>query len=201
MYRTRRRIRRPARRRSAREFRSPVASTCVSSIDDGCCLRVAAFPSRGHVPSWSGPKSGSGGFDVKSVPWGTEQLAFRGHAPAPCASGASHKSEGCNSAKARSIDCGRRGGLAARRRRVTLLHDHRWRQRRRGHRHRRRRPAGGRRIGAVLLGAIVLAYLLGRRLGRRAERRRWERRIAGEARKLGRARDAVRRALDKSGER
>jgi membrane protein DedA with SNARE-associated domain len=55
--------------------------------------------------------------------------------------------------------------------------------------------SGGVVIGAVLLGAIVLAYLLGRRVGRRAERRRWEHRIAGEARKLGRARDAVRRAL------
>ena len=61
--------------------------------------------------------------------------------------------------------------------------------------------SGGVVIGAVLLGAIVLAYLLGRRVGRRTERRRWEHRIAGEARKLGRARDAVRRALDTSGQR
>jgi predicted LPLAT superfamily acyltransferase len=59
--------------------------------------------------------------------------------------------------------------------------------------------SGGVVIGAVLLGAIVLAYLLGRRVGRRAERRRWEHRIAGQARKLGRARDVVRRALGKSG--
>jgi hypothetical protein len=49
----------------------------------------------------------------------------------------------------------------------------------------------------VLVGAIVLAYRLGWGAGRRAERRRWERRISGQARKLGHARDAVRRALDK----
>jgi len=60
--------------------------------------------------------------------------------------------------------------------------------------------SGGVVIGAVLLGAIVLAFLLGRRAGRHAERRRWERRVAGEARKLGHARDAVRRALNTSGQ-
>ena len=52
-------------------------------------------------------------------------------------------------------------------------------------------------LGAVLVGAMVLAYLIGHAVGRRVERRRWERRIAGEARKLGHARDAVRRALQK----
>jgi hypothetical protein len=49
----------------------------------------------------------------------------------------------------------------------------------------------------IVLGASVLSYLLGRVTGKRAERRRWERRIAGQARELGRTRANIRRALEK----
>ena len=49
----------------------------------------------------------------------------------------------------------------------------------------------------IVLGASVLSYLLGRVTGKRAERRRWQRRIAGEARELGRTRAMISRALEK----
>lgn len=49
----------------------------------------------------------------------------------------------------------------------------------------------------LVLGAGVLGYLAGWLTGKRAERRRWERRIAGQIRELGRTRDIVHRALEK----
>jgi membrane protein DedA with SNARE-associated domain len=49
----------------------------------------------------------------------------------------------------------------------------------------------------IVLGGGVLGYLVGRITGKRAERRHWERRIAGEARELGRTRAIIRRALEK----
>ena len=48
----------------------------------------------------------------------------------------------------------------------------------------------------LVLGAGVLGYLAGRLTGKRAERRRWEQRIAGQVRELGRTRDIVHRALE-----
>jgi hypothetical protein len=52
-------------------------------------------------------------------------------------------------------------------------------------------------FSVVVLGAGVLGYLAGLFTGRRAERRRWEQRIAGQIRELGRTRDIVHRALEK----
>jgi hypothetical protein len=52
-------------------------------------------------------------------------------------------------------------------------------------------------FGGLVLGVGVLSYLLGRLTGKRAERRRWKRRIAGQARELGRTRAMIHRALEK----
>jgi membrane protein DedA with SNARE-associated domain len=52
---------------------------------------------------------------------------------------------------------------------------------------------------AIVLGACVLGYAVGRITGKQAERRRWERRMAGEARSLDRTRAIIRRALEKDG--
>ena len=52
-------------------------------------------------------------------------------------------------------------------------------------------------FGGIAIAAGVAGYLAGRYIGKRSERRRWERRIAGEARALGRARLTIRRALEK----
>jgi membrane protein DedA with SNARE-associated domain len=51
----------------------------------------------------------------------------------------------------------------------------------------------------VVFGVGVLSYLLGRVTGKRAERRRWRRRIAGQARALGRTRAMIHRVLEKDG--
>ena len=53
----------------------------------------------------------------------------------------------------------------------------------------------------LVLGAGVLGYLAGRLNGKRTERRRWEQRVAGQIRELGRTRDIVHRALEGRGHR
>jgi hypothetical protein len=54
-------------------------------------------------------------------------------------------------------------------------------------------------IAAVVgtaLGVALLGYVAGYVTGKRAERRRWQRRISGEAREVGRTLATVRRALN-----
>ena len=55
-------------------------------------------------------------------------------------------------------------------------------------------------FAAILVCVGVLGYLIGRAAGRRAERRHWQRRVADQARELGRTRDIIHRALQKDGE-
>jgi hypothetical protein len=50
-------------------------------------------------------------------------------------------------------------------------------------------------VGTVLAVAL-LGYVVGYGNGKRAERRRWQRRISGEAREVGRTLATVRRALN-----
>ena len=54
-------------------------------------------------------------------------------------------------------------------------------------------------IAAVVgtaLGVALLGYVAGYANGKRAERRRWQRRISGQAREVGRTLATVRRALN-----
>jgi hypothetical protein len=50
---------------------------------------------------------------------------------------------------------------------------------------------------AIVLGACLLGYVVGRITGKQAERRRWKRRVAGETRSLDHTRAIIRRALEK----
>lgn len=53
-------------------------------------------------------------------------------------------------------------------------------------------------IAAFVGIALVLGYVVGHITGKQAERRRWQRRISGEAREVGRTLATVRRALGAS---
>jgi hypothetical protein len=51
-------------------------------------------------------------------------------------------------------------------------------------------------IVGTVLGVALLGYMVGYVNGKRAERRRWQRRISGETREVGRTLATVRRALN-----